>query len=141
MWAFQGVSWLQDPRMFPFPRSHFASRAPSKNHTDTCHGQTHNSPLLAKGTGGNIIISTLQRRKRKHSQVSCLARPLCRRHADVLPGSPGVSLTSSVGLSPNFCLLHCQWLSPPTFFKGRTLGYQNLCIRIPNSGEPEELGS
>lgn len=141
MWAFQGVSWLQDHRMFPFPRSHFASRAPSKNHTDTCHGQTHNSQLLAKDTGGNIIISTLQRRQRKHSQVSCLARPLCRRHADVLPASPGVPLTSSVGLSPDFCLLHCQWLSPPTFFKGRTLGYQNLCIRIPNSGEPKELGS
>ena len=87
-------------------------------------------PSPSKGMGGNITNPALPRRKLKHTQVNHLTRSLCRRHLDILPGYPGVSLPSSV-------CLHSQRLSPATFFTGLTWVCQNFCIQTPNSQSPK----
>lgn len=111
--------------------------------TDTCHGQPHNLQLPKKGMGWgwggqyHNLCFTKEKTEAHSSQLP--GRSLCRRHAHTPPGSPGVSLTGPVCLTPSIWFLHSQWFSPTSFFRGLTLGFQNLYIQTPNPGDPEEL--
>ena len=138
--GFRGYLVAASPQGVPLCQGLPASQAPRQslltlamdNHT------TYNCQKKVRGGGQYHNLCFTKEKIEAHSS-QLPGRSLCRRHAHTPPGSPGVSLTGPVCLTLSIWFLHSQWFSPTSFFRGLTLGFQNLYIQTPNPGDPEEL--